>query len=115
VTTTAVGHQAERAACEELVRRGYIIIARNWRTRVCEIDIIAQKDDCLHFVEVKYRSHERQGSGLEYITPAKLRQMRFAAEQWLHEYEWHGDTNLAAIEVCAPDFAISEFVESIQL
>jgi len=113
MTSTATGRQAEQAASEELERRGYEVIARNWRTRVCEIDLVARKDNCMHFVEVKYRAQNDQGSGLDYITKGKLRQMRFAAEQWLHENKWPGDANLAAIEICAPDYAIGDFIESI--
>jgi len=113
MTTTATGRRAEQAAAEELQRHGYEILTFNWRTRVCEIDIVAQKGSSVHFVEVKYRAHADQGSGLDYITPGKVRQMRYAAEQWMHENKWQGDANLAAIEVCAPDFAIGEFIESI--
>ena len=108
-----MGQRAEQAASEHLERLGYTIVARNWRNRVCEIDIVAQKDNCIHFVEVKYRAHDSQGSGLDYITPAKLRQMRYAAEQWMRQHDWQAGANLAAIEVCAPDFAIGEFIESI--
>lgn len=113
MTTTQTGRQAEQAAAEHLTRLGYEVLMHNWRTRFCEIDLVAVKDGCVHFVEVKYRSHDDQGSGLDYITPSKLRQMRFAAEQWLHENDWLGDANLAAIEICAPDFAMGDFIETI--
>jgi Holliday junction resolvase-like predicted endonuclease len=113
MTTTSIGRAAEQAAGEELTRRGYEIAAFNWRTRTCEIDIVAKRDNCVHFVEVKYRHADLQGPGLDYVTKSKLRQMTFAAEEWAHENRWNGDMNLAAIEVCAPDFAIGEFIESI--
>ena len=113
MSTTAIGRLAETAASEFLRRQGYEILETNWRTRWCEIDIVARKDGCLHFVEVKFRSHDLQGSGLEYITKAKVRQMSFAAEYWTREHSWKGEINLAAIEVCEPDFAISAFIETI--
>ena len=52
--TTAVGQQAESAVAEELKRQGYKILDRNWKTTVCEIDIIAKKSRIIYFVEVKY-------------------------------------------------------------
>jgi len=113
MSSTATGQQAEQAAAEFLVRHGYDVIARNWRNRLCEIDIVARKDDCVHFVEVKYRRADAQGSGLEYITKGKQKQMKFAAEQWVFENRWTGEVNLAAIEVCAPDYAIGDFIESL--
>ncbi|HET6925159.1 MAG TPA: YraN family protein [Candidatus Saccharimonadales bacterium] len=113
MSTTAIGRQAEQAAAEFLRGQGYEILEHNWRTRWCEIDLVARKGGCVHFVEVKYRSQDGQGSGLEYITSAKLKQMRYAAEHWTQQHNWSGAVNLAAVEVCAPDYAISEFVESI--
>jgi len=113
MSTTTVGHQAEQAAAEFLQRNGYEILEKNWRTRWCEIDIVARKGSCVHFVEVKFRSQDLQGSGLEYITKAKLKQMGRAADFWLTEHNWSGDINLAAVEVCSPDYAISEFIETI--
>jgi putative endonuclease len=113
MTTTAIGQLAEQAASEYLVRNGYEIITRNWRNRLCEIDIVALKDGCVHFVEVKYRQADTYGSGLEYITKSKQKQMKFAAEQWTFENRWAGEVNLAAIEVCAPDYAIGTFIDSV--
>jgi putative endonuclease len=113
VTTTATGQLAEQAASEHLTRLGYDVIARNWRNRLCEIDIVARKGGCVHFVEVKYRQADTYGSGLEYITKGKQKQMKFAAEQWTYENRWNGEINLAAIEVCAPDYAIGDFIESV--
>lgn len=113
MTTTDTGHRAEEEAAEFLKSKGYKVLARNWRTRWCEIDIIAQKDKVVSFVEVKYRHSAAQGSGLEYITPKKLRQMRFAAEFWAAEHHYDGDCVLAGIEVSGAAFQIAAFIESI--
>jgi Holliday junction resolvase-like predicted endonuclease len=110
---TAIGHEAEQAACQHLQRLGFEIEDRNWRTKYCEIDIVARKDGCLHFIEVKYRHADAQGSGLDYITAAKIKRMHFAAELWVNRHDWLGEINLAAIEVCAPDYAIGDFIESV--
>lgn len=99
MTTKALGDSAESLVCDYLEELGYRIIDRNWRTRWCEIDIIATKDKTIHFVEVKYRKTSAFGSGFDYITPTKLRQMRFAAELWIASKKHNGDVCLSAAAV----------------
>ncbi len=113
MTTFDTGRQAEAAATAYLKKQGYAVVAQNWRTRFCEIDIIAQKDKAVYFCEVKYRATDRQGGGLEYITPKKLQQMQFAAEAWVHLTGWTGEYQLSAIEVSGPDFEITNFIKDI--
>lgn len=81
--TTSIGHQAEQAVANYLENRGHTIIERNHKTYFYEIDIISTKDNYIYFTEVKYRKNSDHGSGLDIITPAKLQQMRFAAESYL--------------------------------
>ncbi len=106
------GDHAETVAAAYLQSRGYRIVDRNWRTPLCEIDIIAEKDNIKFFVEVKYRGSDRQGGGLEYITKRKLKQMEFAARCWVQDNNWKYDYSLSAIEVTA-DFTVTEFIETI--
>lgn len=113
MTTFDTGRQAEAAAAAFLERKGCIIVIQNWRTRWCEIDIVAQRDAVIYFCEVKYRSTFRQGAGLDYITPKKLQQMRFAAEMWVHRHSWQGEYSLCAIEVSGPDFLITGVVKDL--
>lgn len=113
MTNFAHGRQAEQAAVRYLERHGYEILGQNWRTRYCEIDIIAQKSRVIYFVEVKYRKAESQGMGLEYITPKKLNQMRFAAEMWLNDEGWNGDYSLAGLEVSGANYEVTEFIEEL--
>ena len=108
----SVGHDAESAACSFLQNTGYRIIDRNWRTKWCEVDIIAAKDNIVSFVEVKYRSSDNQGGGVAAITPQKLRQMRFAAELWLRNHP-NNDAQLSVIEVAGPDLSVRTFIESV--
>ncbi len=110
MTNFSVGREAEAQAAEFLKRHGYKILAQNWRTRYCEIDIIAVKDRTAYFIEVKYRETTKQGMGLDYITPNKLRQMHFAAEMWLQDRKWTGDSSLGAIEVSGHKFEVTNFV-----
>jgi uncharacterized protein (TIGR00252 family) len=107
------GRRAEAAAAEYLRRKGFSILAQNWRTRRCEIDIVARKGQVIFFVEVKYRKTDNQGDELEYITQKKLEQMYFAAEQWVDEENWRGDYRMAAIAVTGEEFHVTDFVDNI--
>lgn len=94
-----MGHSAEATAADYLSHKGFKIIELNWKTKYCEIDIVAEKDKAVYFVEVKYRRTLRQGHGLDYITTQKLKQMRFSAEMWVHNNNWEGEYQLAAVGV----------------
>ncbi|MCW1907822.1 MAG: YraN family protein [Candidatus Saccharibacteria bacterium] len=109
-TNYAHGHIAEQYAAAHLKQLGYKIIEINWKTRYCEIDIVAEKSSCIYFVEVKYRQTAAQGFGLDYITPKKLKQMTFAAEFWVQDHNWKSDYYLAAIEVYGDHNLVSELV-----
>lgn len=113
MTSTETGRRAEQAARVYLEMRGYKIIEQNWRRPRCEIDIIAEKDNIIHFVEVKYRFSDGQGGGLEAITPTKLKQMRRAAWTWMDETKWHGESALSAIELAGPGFAVLSFIDNV--
>lgn len=113
MTTTSVGRHAEDAASDYLKSKGYEIIEQNWRTKRCEIDIIAKKQNSIFFVEVKYRKQTDWGGGIEYITPKKLNQMRFSAELWVGMNNWTGDYNLLAIEVSGKDYEITCFLKDL--
>ncbi len=106
------GHNAEGAVEDYLGDNGFKILDRNWKTKQCEIDVIAKKDKCIYFVEVKYRSSFDQGDGFEYITPTKLRQMSFAAEYWVAQNKWEGEYCLSGASVSGDDFEV-EFIEEI--
>lgn len=113
MTSFDTGRRAEAAAAAYLKHKGYAIVAQNWRTRWCEIDVIAHRDKVVYFCEVKYRATDRQGGGLDYITPQKLKQMEFAAEAWVQLSGWTGEYQLSAVEVSGPDFEITNFIEEI--
>lgn len=113
MSSTSTGRKAEEAAKVYLEMRGYKIVEQNYKRSRCEIDIVAQKADVMYFVEVKYRRTDSQGSGLEYITGTKLRQMKFAAESWVEEYKWHGPYQLSAIEIAGRDFVVLSFIENV--
>lgn len=97
-TTRSIGDISENVAAEELIRRGHDIIARNWKTKYCEIDIISKKGNTYYFTEVKHRKNARSGDGLAAITPKKLNQMKFAAKFYA-QYEKLKDVDLRLIVI----------------
>jgi putative endonuclease len=113
MSSTGTGRKAERAAGNYLEMRGFHILEMNWRRPRCEIDIVARKGEVIYLVEVKYRKNAHQGSGLDYVTATKLKQMRYAAESWVDESKYIGEYQLAAIEVAGPEFAIEHFIDDI--
>ncbi|MEO8911951.1 MAG: YraN family protein, partial [Candidatus Saccharimonas sp.] len=96
---TDTGANGEQLAAEALVRSGYELLMRNWKTRNSEIDIVARKGQVLYFVEVKYRKSGSQGDGFDYITPLKLRHMTRAAESWVLAHNHFGEYQLLAAAV----------------
>jgi putative endonuclease len=87
MTTVETGGRAESAASQALARRhGYKIVARNYRIRAGEIDIIAFDGEVLCFVEVRSRGREDFGLPEETISATKRRRIARAAQSWLTRY-----------------------------
>ena len=86
------GKTGEDLACRELERRGYAIVARRWRRRQGEIDIIARDGATLVFVEVKAR--ERLDDAAEAILPRQQRRIIAAAEAWLARHPDDVNSNI---------------------
>jgi putative endonuclease len=80
----SLGRLGERLAAEHLERLGYRIVARNYRTRFGELDLVVTDDEVLVFCEVKTR---RAGSGdpWDNLGEAKRRQVRSMGRVWLSE------------------------------
>jgi len=77
------GILGEDVACAELRRRGYEILARRYRTRYGEIDIVARHGAVTVFVEVKARVHDDFGGGAEAVTAWKQRRIAKMAMDFL--------------------------------
>lgn len=110
--TTLVGERGETAVCEYLMRLGHEIVMRNFKTRMCEIDIVSVCDGKIYFTEVKYRKSDVRGGGLLAITPEKIKRMKFAAEVFLKYYKRYQvyDPLLAVAEVSGEDFVVREWM-----
>lgn len=86
MSNKSIGNKGEEIACAYLVGHGYTILHKNWRYSHWEIDIIANKNNCLHFIEVKTRVNQHFGLPEESITPKKIKFVKQAAEAFLHQY-----------------------------
>ena len=85
-TSYSKGQHAENACCSYLQLQGLKLLARNYRGRHGEIDIIMQDKSALVFVEVRYRKNNTYGGALESITTDKQARILATAEQYL-QYE----------------------------
>lgn len=86
LSTRTVGQEGEKAAIEYLKSSGFTVICTNFRTPVGEIDIIAKKDNILHFLEVKSRHGKKMGDPLESLTWTKRKRIRRTAEWFLAKH-----------------------------
>lgn len=77
------GDRGEDLAAAYFLARGFEVVARNWRCRSGEIDLIVSKDGAIHFVEVKTRRTMTYGYPEEAITPKKMEHLRRAIETYL--------------------------------
>jgi putative endonuclease len=79
------GKRGEELAASWLKHYGFSIIDINWRHSHYEIDIIAEKNTVLHFVEVKTRSGKQYGQPEESVSETKFSNLVNAAEEFLHQ------------------------------
>jgi putative endonuclease len=82
-----LGKHGEDLACRELERRGYAIVARRYRRRGGEIDIIARDGETIVFVEVKARQDRAFGGGAHAITAFKRRRIAQIARDYLVRHQ----------------------------
>lgn len=79
----AKGRYAEQLACDHLENRGLRPIARNYRCKVGELDLIMEEANTLVFVEVRFRRNTRYGSGAETVDRRKQAKLVAAASHYL--------------------------------
>jgi putative endonuclease len=98
----ALGNRGETLAAQRLESLGYAIRERNWRCPVGELDLVAERDGVLIFVEVRTRHGDKFGTPEESITPAKRAKLLEVAQTYLEEHaeedrNWRID--VVAIEI----------------
>ncbi len=79
----ARGSWGERVAATEYERRGYTVVARNWRSSNGEIDLVVHRDGLYVFSEVKTRRTDRYGPAALAVGTSKQRRIRRLAIEWL--------------------------------
>jgi len=84
------GKTGEDLACGELERRGYAVLARRYRIRAAEIDIVAREGATLVFVEVKARAGRDFGDAAEAVTWRKRRRIAAAARHYVMTHRLDG-------------------------
>ena len=111
------GRRAEEIAAEFLASRSHEIVARNYKTRFYEIDIVSKKGENLFFTEVKFRENDRNGDGLDAITAKKLAQMQRAAEIFLASFRAETSefsAQLSAIALAGDPPEVTKYVENVR-
>ena len=98
-TTREAGDRGEAMAAEYLRENGYEILASQFRCRFGEIDLIAEKDGVLLFVEVQLRTNLQYGAPREYVTVKKQEKLRAAALLYLSERELDVPARFVVAEV----------------
>ena len=88
--TQTLGREAEDRAEALLSRAGLRTVARNYRCRVGEIDLVMRDDTHLVFVEVRYRSGAAFGGAAASVDTDKQRKLILAAQQYLLQSRWQG-------------------------
>ncbi len=101
----ALGKWGEDLVAADLERKGWRIAARNFRCRMGELDIVAEKGGVLAFVEVKMRKDDRFGAARACVTAEKQRKLRMAAELYLQRHRTDLQPRFDVAEVYAPDGA----------
>lgn len=94
-----LGMLGENAACRCLKKKHYHILARNYRKKFGEIDIIAQKGDKLVFAEVKTRSGVEYGMPSEAVNFYKQQRIIKTAQAYVLENDFDGDVSFDVLEV----------------
>lgn len=97
-----LGQWGEQLVAKYLQKQGWIVVARNFRCRMGELDIVAKNEQYIIFVEVKLRKNDRFGSACEAVTPAKQHKLRIAAELYLAVHPTLLQPRFDVAEVYAP-------------
>lgn len=97
--TQQIGAVAEEYACKYLRKQGLKLVARNFRCKLGEIDLIMQDNNELVFVEVRCRKNNNFGTSAESVTYSKQKKLLRAAEYYLSQL--HDANKLCRFDVIA--------------
>ena len=97
-----MGGWGEALAAEYLRKKRYEVVARGWRCRFGEIDLIVKNKKYLAFVEVKLRKSDRFASAMEYVDRRKQDKLRITASMYLSQNPTKLQPRFDVIEIYAP-------------
>jgi len=127
VTTKQTGNIGEKIAAKYLKNKGFKVIETNYAKKWGELDIVAQNNNIIHFIEVKtqsYTSKKTLHKGLtgdnwrpeEQVHHFKLHQIEKALESWLAEHDWEGEWQIDVVSVRLvhdEQYAVVDHIENI--
>lgn len=112
ITNKQLGDQGEQTVVDFLVTARHEIVARNYKTKLFEVDIISQKNEVLYFTEVKYRSGHDFGEALDFIDKKKQQKMHLAVAGFLVIHPEYADFRPSlAVAAVGKDFCLEEWFE----
>lgn len=94
-----VGKKGEELAAAFLEGKGFTVVAKNYRHKKAEIDLVVKKDDFLVFVEVKTRSSTAFGEPEAFVDNKKAQMIFSAAEEFIFANHWHGHVRFDVVSV----------------
>jgi putative endonuclease len=97
------GEKGESIAVKQLKKEGYKILERNYRTKLGEIDIIAEEGGVIAFVEVKARKSEKYGTSRHAVTQVKQKKISMVALAYLKETNQFGKKARFDVVAINPD------------
>ncbi|MEM9859000.1 MAG: YraN family protein [Bacteroidota bacterium] len=98
-----LGKEGEQRAADYLSKNGYEVLARNWRYKRSEIDLICKKDNLLIFVEVKTRSYVAFGQPEDAVDEKKAAKVVEGAEEYVFQNNWNQDIRFDIISIVIND------------
>ena len=112
ITSKQLGDRGEQVVVDYLETSGHEIVARNYKTKLFEVDIISRRGRVLYFTEVKYRGDSDFGAGLDFIDQKKQQKMRLAVEGFMTANPEYADfTPILAVAAVGKDFKLEEWFE----
>ncbi|MCQ2451194.1 MAG: YraN family protein [Clostridia bacterium] len=112
-----IGKKGEDFVCDYLRNHGFIVIKQNFSNRYGEIDIIAENDDYIVFIEVKTRKSDAMVSGIDSVDSAKIRRIRILANDFMNKFFTKKPPRFDVAEVTYynetdPDFSLNYIVSA---
>lgn len=108
---TNIGRMGENLAADFLQKKGFTVVARNYRFGKAEIDLIVERGDWLLFIEVKTRSSTDYGEPEEFVSSLQVNRIFDAAEEYIFKCDWQGNIRFDVVSIKLGKETIIEHLE----